>query len=187
MVYLQDADNASRLFALDSGGVRRLSAARSRLLKRTVARNVSGHLGHIADKPAAVYVAGGRLWLAIDDQPWLFDDLRAEVDQADHGYTVHIATPKRDYRFFVDVAELDADTTPFAALEDFSFGLWAARIIESRERQNVLLQALVDAPLDEVPDHAATDVHAGPVNMRHSWGGSAPATDRAPNRKQSAE
>ncbi len=187
MVYLQDADNASRLFELDSGVVRRLSAVRSGLLKRTVARNVSGHLGQIDDKPAAVYVAGGRLWLAIDDQPWLLDELSAKVDRADSGYSVAVSTPKREYRFFVDAAPSETDTTPFAAVEDLSFGLWAARIIESRERQNVLLQALVDAPLDEVPDHAKTDAHDGPVNVRHSWGESTRTTNRAPSRKQSAE
>jgi len=74
MVYLQDANRASRLAELDSSGVRLLPALRSRLLKKTTARNVSGQLGDIAGKPAAVYVAGGRLWLAIDDQPWFFDD-----------------------------------------------------------------------------------------------------------------
>jgi len=187
MVYLQDTDNASRLSQLDGSGVRRLSAARSRLLKRTVARNVSGHLGQIAGKPAAVYLAGGRLWFAIDDQPWLLDELSTKVNPADHGYSVQISTPRRDYRFSVDAAPFDADTTPFAAVEDSSFGLWAARIIESRERQNVLLQALVDAPLNEVPEHAATDVHERPVNVRHSWGRSTRATNHDPNRKRSTE
>jgi hypothetical protein len=179
MVYLQDADNASRLFALDSGGVRRLSAVRSGLLKRTIARNVSGHIGHIAGKPTAVYVAGGRLWLAIDDQRWLLGELSAEVDPAGNGYAVQISTPRRDYRFSVD-----ADTTAFAAAEDISFGLWAARIIESRERQNVLLEALVDAPLDKVPGHAKTDVHGGTVDVRHSRGASTRATNRPPNRRR---
>jgi hypothetical protein len=186
MVYLQDADNSSRLFALDSSGVRRLSAARSRLLKRTAARNVSGHLGHIADKPAAIYVAGGRLWLAIDGEPWFFDELTADIDQADMGCSVHISTPKRHYRFSVDAARFDADT-PFAATEDLSFGLWAARIIENRERQNVLLEVLVDAPLDEVPEHAETDVHEGPVNVRDSWGSSARTTNHDPTRERSTE
>jgi hypothetical protein len=187
MVYLQDADNASRLFALELSGVRQLSAARSGLLKRTVARNVSGHLGQIADKLAAVYVAGGQLWLAIDDQPWLLEELSAEIERADNSCSVQISTPKRDYRFFVDGTESDADTTAFASVEDRSFGLWAARIIESRERQNVLLEALVDAPLDEVPDHAKTEAHDGPVNARHSWSGSTLATDRPSSRKRSAE
>jgi hypothetical protein len=181
MVYLQDADNASRLFALDSGGVRRLSPARSRLLKRTAARNVSGHRGHIAGRPAAVYVAGGRLWLAIDDHAWLLGELSAEVDQADDGYAVQISTPERDYRLLAHAASFDGDTTPFAALEDFSFGLWVARIIESRERQKVLLQQLVDAPLDQVPDHAEK-----PVDASHAWGGPTQAS-HAPNRGASTQ
>jgi hypothetical protein len=187
MVYLQDAENASRLFQLDRRGVHRLSGARSRLLKRTVARNVSGHLGLIADKPAAVYVAGGALWLAIDDEPWLLEQLSAKVDQAGDGYLGVISTPKRSYQFAGELAASDAETTPFAALEDVSFGLWAARIIESRERQDVLLGALVDAPLAEVPDHADTDAEGGPVDVRHAWRGSTAATTRDPNAKRSAE
>lgn len=186
MVYLQDADNTSRLFALDGSGVRRLSAARSRLLKKTFARNVSGHLGHIADKPAAVYVAGGRLWLAIDSQPWFLDELSAAVDEVDNGYSIHISTPKRNYEFFVDAATLD-DTNPFAATEDHSFGLWIARIIDNRERQDVLLHVLVDASLDEVPEHATTDGPSGPVNIRHSWDQSSQSTSLDPNRTQSTE
>lgn len=157
MVYLQDSDNAARLFTLDPKDVRvrRLSTAKSRLLKRTVARKVSGHLGHIADKPAAVYVAGGRLWFAIDDQPWSLNELKAEVDQTDAGYAVDISTPARDYKFFVDPTGHD-DTTAFVDPEDWSFGLWAARIIGNPDRQSVLLTVLADAPLDDVPDHAAT-------------------------------
>ncbi len=167
MVYLQDSDNAARLFALDTKGVHRLSAVKSRLLKRTVARKVSGHLGYIADRPAAVYVAGGRLWLAIDGQPWFLDELKAEVDRADAGYAVDISTPEHDYKFFVDPEGFD-DTTAFADPEDWSFGLWVAQIVGSRERQNVLLTVLVDAPLNEVPDHAETDGH-GSVDVRRPW------------------
>lgn len=175
MVYLQDSDNAARLFALDPKGVHRLSTTRSRLLKRTVARKVSGHLGHIDDKPAAVYVAGGRLWFAIDGQPWFLDELKAEVDQADARYAVDISTPERDYKFFVDPAGHD-DTTAFADPEDWSFGLWAAQIIRNPDRQNVLLTVLADAPLGEVPDHAERNGR-GPVNARHPWMQSRQAPD----------
>jgi hypothetical protein len=186
MVYLQDSDNAARLFALDTKGVHRLSAIKSRLLKRTVARKVSGHLGYIADKPAAVYVAGGRLWLAIEGQPWFLDELKAEVDQADAGYAVDISTPEREYRFFIDPAGFD-DTTAFADVEDRSFGLWAAQIIENPERQNVLLTVLADAPLDEVPNHAKTDDH-GSVDLRHPWlRPGQPPTDHGLSQEHSAE
>jgi hypothetical protein len=185
MVYLQDSDNAARLFALDTKGVHRLSAAKSRLLRRTVARKVSGHLGHIADKPAAVYVAGGRLWFAIDGQPWFLDELKAEVDQADAGYAVDISTPERGYKFFVDPAGLD-DATAFADPEDWSFGLWAAQIIGSPDRQNVLLTVLADAPLDEVPDHAETDDH-GSVDVRRPWMQSGQTTDHGLGQERSTE
>lgn len=131
----------------------------------------------------AVYIAGGRLWLAIDGQPWFLDELSADVEQADNGYSVHISTPKRNYQFFVDASAFDTDTTACAAVEDCSFGLWTARIIENRERQNVLLDVLVDASLDEVPEHADTDISDGPVSVRHSW--ERPAHD--PNRERSAE
>lgn len=167
MLYLQDSDNASRLFALDRSGVRRLSAAKSRVLKRTVARTVSGHLGYIDDKPTAIYVAGGRLWFAIDNQPWFLDELKADVSQADSGYAVDISTPGCDYEFFVDASGFD-DTTAFADAEDSSFGLWAAHIIASPERQSVLLEALMDAPLDDVPDHAQTPGQS--VDFRRLWG-----------------
>jgi hypothetical protein len=185
MVYLQDSDNAARLFALDTKGVHRLSAAKSLFLRRTVARKVSGHRGYIADKPAAVYVAGGQLWLAIDGQPWLLDELKAEVDQADAGYAVDISTPERDYKFFVDPAGLD-DATPFADPEDRSFGLWAAQIIGNPDRQNVLLTVLTDAPLDEVPDHAETNGQ-GSVDVRRPWMQSGRATDHGLGRKRSTE
>jgi hypothetical protein len=141
----------------------------------------------MADKLAAVYVAGGRLWLAIDNQPWFLDELSAVVDEADNGYRVHISTPRRNYDFVVGADKLDADTNPFASAEDDSFGLWIARIIENRERQNVLLDVLVDASLDEVPDHATSDRPSGPVNVRHSWDQSSQATSLDPNRTQSTE
>jgi hypothetical protein len=185
MVYLQDSDNAARLFTLDTKGVHRLSAAKSRLLRRTVARKVSGHLGYIADKPAAVYVAGGRLWLAIDGQPWFLDELKAEVDQAGAGYAVDISTPERDYKFVVDPAGLD-DATAFSDPEDWSFGLWAAQIIGNPDRQNVLLTVLADAPLDEVPDHAEMDGH-GSLDVRHPWMQSGQAADHGLGRKRSTE
>jgi hypothetical protein len=184
MVYLQDSDNAARLFALDRGGVHRLSAAKSRLLRRTVARNVSGHLGYIDDKPAAIYAAGGRLWFAIDNQPWFLDELNAEVDRADSGYAVDISTPNRDYKFFVDNVGFN-DTTGFADEEDRSFGLWAAHIIGNPKRQDVLLEALVDAPLSEVPDHAETPSQS--VDVRRPWVGSEPAADHGLRHERSTE
>jgi hypothetical protein len=182
MVYLQDADNAARLAALDSSGVRLLSATRSRVLRRTVARDVSGHLGVIAGKRAAIYVAGGRLWLAIDGKPWFFDELQATIDRTDDGYAVRITTPDGSYEFTVDDSACDDDTTAFASIEDFSFGLWAARIIEAQERQKVLLEVLVDAPLDAVPEHA----HDGPVVLQDPWVKPASAADRR-NEKRSAQ
>jgi hypothetical protein len=185
MVYLQDSDNAARLFALDTTGVHRLSGAKSRLLRKTVARKVSGHLGYIADKPAAVYVAGGRLWLAIDDQPWFLDELTASVDKAEAGYAVDISTPEREYSFFVDPAGFD-DTTAFADPEDGSFGLWAAHIIANPDRQNVLLTVLVDAPLDEVPDHAEKNGHSS-VDMRHPWKPPGQANDHGLSQERSLE
>jgi hypothetical protein len=184
MVFLQDSDNAARLFALDRGGVHRLSAAKSRLLKRTIARNVSGHLGYIDDKPAAIYAAGGRLWFAIDDQPWFLDELTAEIDRADSGYAIDISTPNRDYKFSVDHVGFD-DTTGLADEEDHSFGLWAAHIIRSPKRQDVLLEALVDAPLSAVPDHA--DERSQSVDVRRSWMGSDPAADHGLRHERSTE
>ncbi|HEY2535496.1 MAG TPA: hypothetical protein VGI24_00740, partial [Solirubrobacteraceae bacterium] len=106
---------------------------------------------------------------------------------ADNGYSVDISTPIRDYRFFVDSSDFDGDTAAFVALEDSSFGLWAARIIRNHERQNVLLEVLADAPLDGVPEHAETDVHGGSINVRKSWVQSAPATNEHSNRKRSTE
>jgi hypothetical protein len=185
MVYLQDSDNAARLFALDTKGVHRLSTAKSKLLKRTVARKVSGHLGYIADKAAAVYVAGGRLWFAIDGQPWFLDELKAVVEQADAGYAVDISTPERNYKFFVDPARLD-DATAFADPEDWSFGLWTAQIIGNPDRQNVLLTVLADAPLDEVPDHAKTNGD-GSVDVRHPWIQSRQSTDNGLGHERSTE
>jgi hypothetical protein len=187
MVYLQDADNAGRLFALDSGGVRRLSGARSRLLRRTAARDVSGHLGYIDDKPAAVYVAGGRLWFAINGQPWFLDELKAEIDQDDSGYAVRIETPNYDYKLVVCTTDTD-DTTAFVDPEDRSFGLWVAQIVRNQERQRVLLETLVDAPLNEVPDHARTNGRGGSVDVRRSWTAPPPhASDLGPGRKRSTE
>jgi len=169
MVYLQDAESASRLAELDRHEIRRLSALQSILLKRTVARKVSGLLGVIASKSAAVYVAGGRLWLAIDGRAWYLSELQAEVDRTNGGYAVRISTPKRDYSLSVDESEFAEDTTPFVAAEDFSFGLWAANIIKSRDRQKVLLEVLVDASLDRVPRHAGDVADDGSISVRDSW------------------
>jgi hypothetical protein len=74
-----------------------------------------------------------------------------------------------------------------AAVEDFSFGLWAARIIENRDRRNVLLEALVDAPLDEVQNTPRRMYMGVPHAVRRSWGGSTRATNGDPSGKRSIE
>lgn len=182
MVYLQDADNASRLATLDRSGVHLRSLAWSRVLKMTTAREVSGHLGMIATKPAAVYVAGGRLWLAVDGRPWFLDELHAEIDRVDSGYRVRISTPERDYGTLIDGSLFDdADVTPLAAPEDFSFELWTAHIIKSPERQKVLQDVLVNASMNEVPAHAPNAAN----DMRASWTQTAQMTDRDSSRKRS--
>lgn len=163
MVYLQDAQNASRLAELDRHGIRALPAVRSRVLKRTVARSVSGHLGEIAGKPAAVYAAGGRLWLAIDGQPWFLEELDAAIKDVPQGYSIRISTPEHVYECCANNAAFETDATAFAAAEDFSFGLWAARILLNGERQKVLREVLVDARLDEVPAHARTGLATRPA------------------------
>ena len=182
MVYLRDSDHASRLLALDSKGVHRLPAIRSRLLRRTAAKGVSGHFGYIADKPAAIYAAGGRLWIAIEDQPWFLDELKADIDRTDDGYWVAISAPDRRFKFLVDADDLDA--TPFAASEDFSFGLWIAHIIKSPERQDVLLETLVDAKLDDVPEHSEIDASES-ADIRGRWRRSGRTSAQDPHRRQS--
>lgn len=167
MVYLQDSDKASRLLELDKGSIRRLSAARSLLIKKTAAPAVSGQFGYIEGRPAAMYRAGGRLWMAIDGKPWLLDELTAGVDRVGDGFRVEIAAPDHRYRFNVEA--LDPDPyLGFEDAEDFSFGLWAANVMNSSERQHVLLETLVDAPIDQVPDHA--DVDSSPsLELKKSW------------------
>lgn len=177
MVYLQDSNRGSRLAALDSSGVRLLPALRSRLLKRTTARNVSGQRGDIAGRPAAVYVAGGRLWLAIDNQPWFLDEIEATVTSAVHGYVVQIVTPAKSYEFPADRMIDDGDSTAFASPEDFSFGLWTARIVNDPERQKVLLEVLVDASLDDVPEHARTEGRGRARDVRGAWTSHAATSD----------
>jgi hypothetical protein len=169
MAYLQDTHHASRLAEIDRNGVRLVPAIRSLFLKRTAARNVSGHLGVIADRTAAVYVAGGQLWLAIDGQPWFFRELEADVSADDHGWRVEIRTPARTYDFDVERTLPYDDLTPFADPEDFSFGLWAARVIQSPERQQVLLDVLVDAPLTVMPVHATKEEHPLSVDVTREW------------------
>lgn len=182
MVYLKDSENASRLLELDKKSVQRLSAARSFLLRKMGTRAVSGHFGYIDDKPAAIYRAGDRLWLAIDGKPWFLEELSAEVKQADDGYQVEICAPDHRYRFSVDLADLDPDLG-FEDAEDFSFGLWAAQIMKSPSRQNVLLKVLVDAPIDQVPDHADPDASPS-LELKESWlrqgGHSDPSRGRSP-------
>lgn len=184
MAYLRDSDHSSRLLALDTSGVHRLPAIRSWLLRRAAGPRVSGHFGYIAGKPAALYSAGGKLWVAIEKHPWFLDEVKAEIDEADNGCRVAISAPDRQLKFFVDVPESDLGSTPFASPEDFSFGLWVARIIKNPERQNVLLETLADAKLDEVPEHAETEDASGSVDVRRRWGQS--GRDSAdPHRRQS--
>lgn len=159
---------------------------RSRVLKRTSARHVSGHLGEIAGKPAAVYLAGGRLWLAVDGQPWFLDEVQAAIERTDGGYFVRISTPATVYECDADEAD-DADTTALADAEDFSFGLWVARIIGNGERQAVLSDVLVDARLDEVPAHAGTEERGGAVNVRDAWKAPSETPERRDGRKRSTE
>jgi len=105
--------------------------------------------------------------MAIDGKPWFLDELSAEVEQADGGYHVEICAPDHRYRFSVDAADLDLDLG-FEEAEDFSFGLWAAQILKSPERQDVLREVLADAPIDQVPDHA--DIGASPsLELKESW------------------
>jgi hypothetical protein len=105
--------------------------------------------------------------MAIDGKPRFLDELSAEVHQASEGYQVEICAPDHRYRFSVDAADLDLDLG-FEDAEDFSFGLWAAQIMKSPERQDVLLQVLVDAPIDQVPDHAEVDALSSP-ELKESW------------------
>lgn len=187
MVYLQDAQNAARLAEIDRRGVRVLPAIRSQVLKRTVARNVSGHLGEIAGRPAAVYVAGGRLWLAIDGQPWFLEELQAAIERTDGGYFVRISTPAQVYECHANNADLETDATAFVDAEDFSFGLWVARIIGNGERQKVLLDVLVDARLDDVPAHAGSAERGGTINARDAWKAPSATSDERSRRKRSTE
>lgn len=167
MVYLQDSGNASRLLELNRSSVRRLSTARSLLLKKAAGQAVSGHFGYINGRPAAMYRAGGRLWMAIDGKPWFLDELTAKVDRAKTGYRVEISAPDHRYRFSVDTTDLDFDLG-FVDAEDFSFGLWAALVLNKPERQQVLLEMLVDAPIDQVPDHAEIDSLPS-LELKESW------------------
>jgi hypothetical protein len=80
---------------------------------------------------------------------------------------VEICAPDHRYRFCVDTADLDLDAG-FESPEDFSFGLWAAQIMKSSKRQDVLLQVLVDAPVDQVPDHAEIDASPS-LELKESW------------------
>ena len=120
--------------------------------------------------------------MAIDGKPWFLDELSAEVQQTDDAYQVEIWAPDHRYRFSVDTADLDLDLG-FEDAEDFSFGLWAAQIMKSRERQGVLLQVLADAPIDQVPDHADSDASSS-LELKESWlrqgGHSDPNRGRSP-------
>lgn len=186
VAYLQDTHHASRLAEIDRHGVRLVPAIRGRVLKMTAARNVSGHLGVITDKPAAVYVAGGQLWLAIDGQPWFFDELEVDISSDDRGCAVEIRTPARAYDFRVDSALPAGDITPFADPEDFSFGLWAARLIQDPARQQVLLDVLVDAPLTSMPIHATKEEHPLAVDVARSWAAPVGASDLQADKNNSA-
>ena len=91
----------------------------------------------------------------------------AEVDRVGDGFRVEIAAPDHRYRFNVEALNSDPDLG-FEDAEDFSFGLWAANVMNSSERQHVLLETLVDAPIDQVPDHA--DANSSPsLELKKSW------------------
>jgi len=165
--YLQDAHNVARMAEIDRRGVELLPAWRSRLLRRIVGARVSGHLGEIGGHPAALYLAGGRLWLAVDGQPWHIDEVEADVDVADSQYAIAIRTPQQTYELLVESLGLEDDTTPFVDLEDFSFGLWAARIILDPDRQQVLRDTLQDASLSVMPEHARRTATQGAMDTPH--------------------
>lgn len=119
--------------------------------------------------------------MAIEGKPWFLDELSAEVQRVDDGYQVEICAPDHRYRFSVDTTDFDLDLG-FEDAEDFSFGLWAAQIMKNPERQNVLVEALVDAPIDQVPDHA--DIDASPsFELKESWLRQGGHSD--PNRRRS--
>lgn len=109
------------------------------------------------------------MWIAIEEHPWFIDELTAEIDRVDNGFRVAISAPGRRLQFSVEDLESDVGFTPFAAPEDFAFGLWVAQIINSSERQSVLLETLVDAKLDDVPEHTEIDDASDSVNFRHRW------------------
>jgi hypothetical protein len=67
--------------------------------------------------------------------------------------------------------------------EDFSFGLWAANVMNSPERQHILLETLVDAPIDRVPDHAEVDSSPS-LELKKSWLGQGGHSDA--HRRESA-
>lgn len=157
MAYLQDSERAARLAEIDRNGIRVLPLLRSRWLRRTAVKQVSGHLGQIDGHPAAVYVAGGRLWLAIDGQAWFLDEVEAAVRQSDGGWRGRIQTPAGAYDFTARRTSVDTDATPFSDPEDVSFGLWVARLLEDADRRDVLREVLVDASPDTVPAHATAE------------------------------
>ena len=165
MAYLQDAHIAARLAEIDRHGVELLPVWRSRLLRKLAGASVSGHLGDIGGHAAAVYLAGGRLWLAIDAQAWHLDETNAEIDHADDRLAIVIRTPRQRYDMVVESHGLEYDTTPFADLEDSCFGLWAARIIRDRERQQVLRTALEDTSLEKMPEHARDAAKPSAMHM----------------------
>lgn len=105
--------------------------------------------------------------MAIDGKPWFLDELTAGVHRADDAYQVEISAPDHRYRFGVETLDLDSDLG-FEDAEDFPFGLWAAEVMNNPERQHVLLEMLVDAPIDQVPDHAEIDSSPS-LELKQSW------------------
>lgn len=125
------------------------------------------------------------MWIAIEEHPWFIDELTAAIDKVDDGFRVAISAPGRQIQFSVEDLGSDVGFTPFAAPEDFAFGLWVAQIINSSERQDVLLEMLVDAKLDEVPEHSEIDEASGSVDLRHRWRQSERHPARDPRKGQS--
>lgn len=168
MVFLQHADNASRLAVIRPGGLWLLGPVRSRLLKKSSARQVSGQFGEIGGTAAALYLAGGRLWLAIAGQAWLLDNVKAEIEESEHDWVVRIDTPTGAYEARARRSSEPHDVTALADDEDFFFGLWVARIIRDERRRRVLAETLCDASLEDVP-RESSDPPQEVIDPRASW------------------
>jgi hypothetical protein len=169
--YLQSFQTANRLAKIDRNGVELLSGLRSRLVRGVARARASGQLGTLAGKPAAVYLAGDRLWLAVDGEPWHLDEVSAEIESVDHQIDITIRTPRDQHTDAVDTTAMRDDFTPFAALEDFSFALWIAHIVQDDDRQKVLRETWENASPDVMPEHASLTGGRGNIALHsnHGW------------------